>query len=144
MAWMSAADAAGVAAPDAGKTALIGPFGGPDRPEIKTYVPFAIIRTLKKYGVVGAKSDKPMDDLTKAGSLICADTGDSYLIDGDIAVTDQQPDNLWVTATMTLHAFNCNDLHAPVRTITVEEESADQQRAIDIAVARVLQKYFSR
>ena len=137
------ADAPGAAAPNPAKTALIGPFGGPARTAVKVYVPSAIIRTIKQYGVVGQKSEQPMDDLAKTGSVICADSGDSYLIGGTVSVTDQEPDNFWVVATITLNAFNCNDLNAPVRTITVQAESADQQRAIDIAVANVLKKYLA-
>jgi hypothetical protein len=141
---ISRADTPGAPAPGQSKTALIGPFVGRVGDDVRNYVPAAIIRTIKQYGVEGQRSQQPMDDLAKTGSIICADTGGSYLIGGSVALSQATDDNMWVVATVTINGFNCDDLKAPVRTVSYTAQSADRQTAIDIAVARILKKYLAR
>jgi hypothetical protein len=140
---ISQADVPGATAQAPSKTALIGPFTGRVSDEVRNYVPIAIIRTIKKYGVAGQRSQQPMDDLAKTGSIICADTGGSYLIGGTVSLGTASDDEVWVVATVTLNGFNCDNLNAPVRTYPFSAESADRQTAIDIAVDRVLKKYLA-
>jgi hypothetical protein len=134
------ADTPGAAAPAQGKTALIGPFGGSARDDVKAYVPNSVVRTIKKYGITGERSRQPMDELAKTGSIICADSGDSYIIGGDIDLIGNQPDQYWVQVSLTLNLFDCSNLTGKVRSVTVTAQHPDRQTAVDIAVDMALKK----
>jgi hypothetical protein len=137
------ADTPSAAAPAQSKTAMVGPFGGSASIDVKNYVPVSVIRTIKKYGVVGQRSQQSMVDLAKTGSVICADTGGSYLIGGTVDLTAPMSDQYWITATVTLNGFDCSNLAGKVRSITVSAENADRQTSIDIAVANALKQYLA-
>lgn len=132
-----------LAAPAHGKTALIGPFVGSAQGDVKAYVPNSVILDLKKFGITGERSRQPMDELAKTGSIICADSGDSYVIGGSIDLIGNQPDQYWVQVSLTLNLFNCNNLTGKVRSVTVSAQHPDRQTAVDIAVDMALKKLFA-
>jgi hypothetical protein len=134
------ADTPGAAAPVPGKTALIGPFVGTAHDDVKAYVPNSIARTIKKYGITGERSRQPMDELAKTGSVICADSGDSYIIGGSVGLQGNQPDQYWFVVDLTLNVFDCSNLTGKVRSVTVSAQHPDRQTAVDIAVDMALKK----
>jgi len=137
------ADTPGAAAPAQSKTALIGPFTGPASGDVKAYVPNSIVRTIKKYGIVGARSRQPMIDLAQTGSVICADSGDSYVIGGDVDLLGNQPDQYWFQVSLTLNLFDCSNLTGKMRSVTVSAQHPDRQTAVDIAVSMALKQLFA-
>jgi hypothetical protein len=134
------ADTPSAAAPAQGKTALIGPFTGPARDDVKAYAPNSVVKDLKKYGVAGERTRQPMDELSKTGSVICADSGDSYIMGGSIELLGNQPDQYWVQVELTLNLFDCSNLTGKVRSVTVSAQHPDRQTAVDIAVDMALKK----
>jgi hypothetical protein len=127
----------------AAKTAIVGPFGGSAETEVKNYLPASVIRTIRKYGIAGQRSQQPMDDLAKTGSVLCADTGGSYLIAGTVDLTAAMSDQYWLTATVTLNEFDCSNLAGKMRSVTFSAENASRQTSIDIAVDRALKALFA-
>jgi hypothetical protein len=137
------ADTPSAAAPAQSRTALVGPFVGTAHDDVKAYVPNSVIRTIKKYGIVGERSRQPMDELAKTGSVICADSGDSYIIGGSVDLSGNQPDQYWVVVTLTMNLFDCSNLTGKVRSVTVSAQHPDRQTAVDIAVDMALKKLIS-
>jgi len=137
---IGAADTPVTGAQAQSKTALIGPFTGESGSDVKAYVPNSIVRTIKKYGIVGERSRQPMDELAKTGSVICADSGDSYIIGGSIDLLGNQPDQYWVQVSLTMNLFDCSNLTGKVRSVTVSAQHPDRQTAVDIAVDMALKK----
>jgi hypothetical protein len=134
------ADTPGAAAPALSKTALIGPFTGTASDDVRAYAPNSVVRDLKKFGVTGERSRQPMDELSKTGSVICADSGDSYVVGGSIALAESQTDQYWVQVSLILNLFDCSNLIGKVRSVTVSAEHPDRQTAVDIAVDMALKK----
>jgi hypothetical protein len=136
------ADTPSAAAPVQAKTALIGPFTGAARDDVKAYAPNSVVKDLKKFGITGERSRQPMDELAKTGSVICADSGDSYIVGGSIDLLGNQPDQYWVQVSLTLNVFDCSNLTGKVRSVTVSAQHPDRQTAVDIAVDMALKKLF--
>jgi TolB-like protein len=129
-----------------GKTALIIPFTGRATDDVKAYVPGAFIRSLKKYGIAGERSELTADQLAIGGGQVaCAETGATYLLGGSVLSRQAPPDygGTWFDAEVTMTIYDCTDPKSKPKTFDYQSESGDQQTGIDIAVDRVLKQYLA-
>ena len=130
------------ATPASRTTALVLHFGGDTLSAVKDYVPDAIVQTMGRYGIGGAKATVESGDLAKVGLLMCAQTGADVLFGGTIDSQQGDPALGWsFDADLNLKVFDCKNLTGKPRTIEATATNGNLQTAVDIAIAQALKQY---
>jgi len=123
-------------------------FEGSPRDLVQKYIPAKVVQTLhSRFGIDASVIPVASEQLAEFGPLLCAQTGASQLIGGQVSVSrvnGEMAPGAEFDVSLRLSGFNCADLSSKPRSFSTDVQGGDGNTAVGIAIYNALKGYLAR